>query len=318
MATPAVKNVAIIGAGGHIGKQFVTALLKTGKHNITALTRPGSTSKIPAGIKTVEIDYDDEDSIISALTGQQFLVISLGIRVPQDMHGKICQAAAKAGVSYIMPNFYGGDPKGEGVKEPLFGIGSMKRVLDVEAVGLPWIVITTGFWYEWSLALGEFHYGIDINKKVARFCDEGHNTMNTSTWSRCGEAFATLLSLPESGASPCLADYKNYPLYIDSFSVTQRQILDSVQKATGTTDKDWDITCEPAMKRYADGLEEFKTGNMDGFAKALYAHGWSNKGGRGYEEKLENAKLGFEREDLDAVTKKVVEKVQGGWNPWTA
>jgi hypothetical protein len=291
-------------------------LLKTGKHNITALTRVGSTSKISAGVKLAEIDYDNDESIVSALRDQQFLVISLGVRVPEEVHGRVVRAAAKAGVSYIMPNIHGFDPKGEGVTNPIFGVGAMRRIYDVEETGVPWIVVTTGFWFEWSLALGDNWYGIDINNKKAWFCDEGHNTMSTSTWSRCGEAFAALLSLPESGASPSLADYKNFPLYVDSFAITQRKLLDSVQRATGTTDGDWDITCEPAEKRYNDGLAEMKTNPQRGFPKALYAQGWSKGGGRDFTAKLDNEKLGLKSEDLDVVTKKVVEKVQNGWNPW--
>lgn len=254
--------------------------------------------------------------MVAALTGQQFLVISLGVTVPEDVQGKVCKAAAKAGVSYIMPNVYGFDPKGEAVNHPFIGVGTMRRIKAVEDVGLPWIMITTGFWYEFGLALGDNWFGIDINKKKAWFCDEGHNPMNVTTWSRCGEAFAALLSLPESGASPSLADFKNHPLYIDSFDITQRKVLDSVQRATGTTDEDWEIVCEPAQKRYEDGMAEIKTNPPRGFPKALYAHAWSIGGGRDFREKLDNARFGFETEDLDAVTEKVVKKVQGGWSPW--
>ncbi|TVY36622.1 hypothetical protein LOCC1_G006622 [Lachnellula occidentalis] len=310
-----LKNIAIIGAGGHIGKPFTNALLKTNKHNVTALTRAGSTSKIPAGVKVVEIDYDSEESMIAALKGQQFLVISLGVLVPEEVHGKVVRAAAKAGVAYIMPNVHGVDPRGEGEPHPILGTGFIRRIQDVEDTGVPWIVLTTGFWYEWSLALGDNWYGIDINKKKAWFCDKGHSPQNTSTWSRCGEAFANLLSLPESGASPSLAEYKNNSCYVDSFVVTQRKMLDSVQRATGTTDEDWEITCEPAEKRYKDGLAEMQTNPRRGFPKALYAHSWSKDGGREYTQKLDNDKLGLKPEDLDAVTKKVVEKVQNGWDP---
>lgn len=306
-------------AGGHIGKPFTNALLKTGIHNITAVTRVGSKSKIPAGVTVVEVDYDSEESLVAAFKGQQFLVISLGVTVPEDVQGKLIKAAAKAGVAYIMPNVYGFDPKGEGVSNPIIGAGTMRRIKDVEDAGIPWVVLTTGFWYEWGLALGDNWFGVDVNKKQAWFCDDGNLPMNTSTWSRCGEAFAALLSLPESGVSPSLADFKNNPCYVDSFgvSVTQRTILESVQRATGTTDKDWEITCEPWEKRYKDGLAEVKTNPSRGFPKALYAHGWSPSGGREYTQKLDNEMLGLKPEDLDAVTKTVVDKVHSGWNPWT-
>jgi hypothetical protein len=290
-------------------------LLKTGKHIVTAITREASTSKIPTGVRLVHVDYAREDSLVEALKDQQFLVISLSPFVPEEFHGKIVRAAAKAGVTYIMPNVHGFDPKGNGVSNPIFGVGAMRRVQDVEDTGVPWIVLTTGFWYEWGLALGDNWYGIDINKKKAWFCDQGQSPMNTSTWPRCGEAFAALLSLPESGASPSLADFKNYPCYVDSFIVTQRGILDSVQRATGTTDDDWEISYEPSEKRYKEGLIEMQTNFSRGLPKALYAHGWSGEGGREYTAKLDNDKLGLAPEDLDAVTKEVVKKVQNGQSP---
>ena len=59
-----------------------------------------------------------------------------------------------------------------------------------------------------------------------------------------------------------------------------------------------------------------QTNPQRGFPKALYAHGWSKDGGREYTQKLDNDKLSLKPEDLDAVTKQVVEKVQNGWNPW--
>ncbi|KAH8894458.1 NAD(P)-binding protein [Thozetella sp. PMI_491] len=313
-----VRNIAIVGAGGRIGKHFAEGLLKTGKHTVTALTRAGSTSKIAAGVKSVEIDYDNEESLVSALQGQQFLVISLGVRVSEDVNGKLVRAAAKAGVPYVMPNIHGGNPESDGAKDPKYAkfvSGSLKRIKEVEDAGLAWFLLVTGFWYEWSLALGDNWYGIDIKQKKAWFCDEGQNPMNTSTWPRCGEALAALLSLPESGTSPSLSDFKNKPCHIDSFAVTQRKILDSVQKATGTSDTEWDIICEPTEKRFHDGLAEMNRGEVRGFAKALYAMGWSVDSGRYYQDKLENVKLGLETEDLDKVTKEVVDKVLAGWNP---
>ncbi len=277
----------------------------------------GSTGKIPAGVKSLEIDYDNEESLVAALQGQQFLVICLGVMVPEETSTKLVNAAVKAGVSYVMPNVHGHDMRSSGLKETMFSAGSLKRLKEVEDAGLPWVVITTGFWYEWSLALGVNMYGIDINGKKACLCDDGNTPINTTTWPQCGEAFAALLSLPESGASPSLADWKNKPAFVDSFRTTQRQMLASVQRATGTTDEDWQITYEPAEKRFQDGLAEMQKGDRMGFAKAMYSRGMYNDGSLDYETRmgLDNEKLGLKREDLDEITKKVVEKVQRGWDP---
>ncbi|KAH8892402.1 NAD(P)-binding protein [Thozetella sp. PMI_491] len=319
MAAAPIKNVAIIGAGGRVGKHYTEALVKTGKHNVTALTRANSTSKLPQGVKTIQVDYDNEESLVSALKDQQFFIICLGVRVPEDTNVKLVKAAAKAGVKYIMPNVHGADLSAPSFEETVMA-RTANRVKEVEAVGLPWFLITTGFWYEWSLALGENLYGIDIKEKKAWLCDDGETPMNTTTWPRCGEALAALLSLPESGASPSLVDWKNKQVYVDSFRVTQRQILDSVQRVTGTTDKDWEITYEPAEKRYKEGMEEMNRGDVQGLAKAMYSRALYKDGTLDYESRkgLDNEKLGLQRENLDVVTKKVVDKVLNGWNPWAS
>jgi uncharacterized protein YbjT (DUF2867 family) len=86
--------------GGHI----VQALLQTGKHTVTALTRQGSKNELPSGVKANPVNYDDEESIIAALQGQQFLIITLAAMAPPGTQSKIVQAAAKAGVCKIAVN----------------------------------------------------------------------------------------------------------------------------------------------------------------------------------------------------------------------
>jgi hypothetical protein len=44
-------------AGGQVGKHIAEHLLKTGKHVVTALARPSSTSKMPEGVQVARVDY---------------------------------------------------------------------------------------------------------------------------------------------------------------------------------------------------------------------------------------------------------------------
>ncbi|KAG0312524.1 hypothetical protein BGZ99_009456, partial [Dissophora globulifera] len=45
-----IEKVAIIGAGGNLGKYLATSLLATGKHSVTAITRHDSTNVLVAGV----------------------------------------------------------------------------------------------------------------------------------------------------------------------------------------------------------------------------------------------------------------------------
>lgn len=310
-----IEKVAIVGASGRLGKHFAEELLKTNKHLVTALVRAGSKT-VPQGVKTVQVDFDDEESLVLALKGQQFLVITLSVRAPADVHSKIVHAAVKAGVPYIMPNAYGFDVRNKSLNEGGLYDNS-KRYTEIESLGASYIVMVCGFWYEWSLGLGEPWFGFDFKNRTVTFFDDGKTVVNVSTWKQCGRALAALLSLPESGASPAVSDWKNEPFYFASFRVSQRDMLDSIHRVIGTTDKDWKITHETTAQRYKDGLAELQKGQMTGLAKAMYGRVFYPNGDGDYESSkgLANDLLGLPKEDLDEATKRTIEMVESGWNP---
>ncbi|CAF9907895.1 MAG: hypothetical protein HETSPECPRED_007931 [Heterodermia speciosa] len=319
-----IRNVAIVGASGRLGKHFAEELLKTGNHTVTALTRSSGTSALPTGIKVAKVDYEDEndESLVSALRGQQFLVITLSVHAPPSTQSKIIAAAAKAGVPYIMPNVYGGDITNESLrKEDLYSAGAWKSCLEIEQLGPAYVAMCCGFWYEWSLALGEECFGFDIKNRRATFYDDGETKINSSTWLQCGRALAGLLSLPEKAAEPgvaAVAEWSNKLLYVSSFRLSQRDMLDSIHRVTGSTDSDWEIKREPTKQRYQDGLDEIQKGLRNGFAKALYARGFFPDGSADFETTrgLTNEVLGLPTDDLDEATKRAVEMVESNWNPF--
>jgi hypothetical protein len=240
---------------------------------VTALTRAYSKSTLPEGVKVAQINYDDEDSLVSALKGQQFLVITLTVRAPPDTQSKLVKAAAKAGVSYIMPNFFGYDPLNETFpQEYLYG-NAFKICGEIESLGVSsYIALVCGFWYEWSLALGPANFGFDFKNKKVTFFGDGKTSVNISTWRQCGRALGGLLSqkeLPDdaSDKSPTVSQWKNKPLYISSFRIRQWDMLDSIHRLTGAMDKDWEIVHEPSTERYKNGLEEMKKGERTGFLR---------------------------------------------------
>jgi hypothetical protein len=145
--------------------------------------------------------------------------------------------------------------------------------------------------------------------------DDGKKKINTSTWEKCGEAVASLLSLPVQSSSPSelsLETWKNQGVYISSFLISQVDILNSLHRVLGTTDADWTITYEPVEKRLKDGKEEFAAGNMLGFAKALYAGVFaSDKADYETGGELDNEKLGLSREELDNATRRAVGMAEG-------
>ena len=62
--TTETRVLLILGkAAGQVGTYIVEALVKTGKHQVTAITREDSTIKVPAGVITKKVNYDDPESL---------------------------------------------------------------------------------------------------------------------------------------------------------------------------------------------------------------------------------------------------------------
>ncbi|KAL2163554.1 hypothetical protein VTH06DRAFT_5612 [Thermothelomyces fergusii] len=316
-ATEPVKNVAIVGATGRIGGAFARALLAGGKHTVTALTRKGSDGQVPEGARRVEVDYGDEDAIAAALAGQEFLIITLGVGAPAEVHSRIAAAAGRARVPFVMPNFYGypvnGGPDGDAYTKM-----TLERLAEVPRNGFSaQIHMVCGFWYEWSLALGDAWFGIDIARRRATFFDDGRRPITVSTWDQCGRAVAALLGLPPRGATPSLADFAGgRGLRVESWHVSQRDMLDSVHRVLGTTDADWEIAHEPVEQRIRDGEEQLRNGDPRGFAKMLYGSVFAASNPDSNYVGEANQVFGLPREDLDEATKRAVDMALGGYNPF--
>jgi hypothetical protein len=55
-----------------------------------------------------------------------------------------------------------------------------KATEDVNSAGGNYIMLTCGFWYEWSLCAGLDFYGIDVKDKKAVLFDDTTQKINTS------------------------------------------------------------------------------------------------------------------------------------------
>ncbi|PKX91312.1 uncharacterized protein P174DRAFT_434353 [Aspergillus novofumigatus IBT 16806] len=114
-------------ASGQIDKIFTKHIVKSGKHVVTAINRTGSFRKFPDGVKTVTVDYDDESSLVSALQGQDFLVITMSLAAAPDTQSTLIKAAAKAVLWIVFPYVCRrvvkpNGPGSHGGSSPVYGI----------------------------------------------------------------------------------------------------------------------------------------------------------------------------------------------------
>ena len=153
-----------------MGKFIAEALLQTGKHKVTAITRADSTNKLPTGVEVKKVNYDDPSSLVEALQGQEVLIITMAVTAPRDQQTKLIEAAAAANVPWVLPNEYGCDPTNvELGKDILIAEPQIKQRSHIEKLGKSsWIAITCSFWYEFSLAGQPQRYGFELSAPPRR------------------------------------------------------------------------------------------------------------------------------------------------------
>ncbi|KAI0508574.1 hypothetical protein F5B22DRAFT_392527 [Xylaria bambusicola] len=295
-----IRNVTLVGANGTVGAPILSSLLAAG-HKVTVLTRPGSTKDFPAAVTVHVGDYSDEEFISSSLKDQEVLILALAFTA-YDAQIPLIKAAAKAGVSYIVPCEFGSDPTHQKLNAAI-ELMSMKapyRKL-IEDLGISsWIGVVNNPWVEFSMRLGL--YGIDMKKRTATLYDEGNTKANFTTLKRVGESLAALLSLPEED----LAKHKNEFVYFSSFYANQKDFLASAMRATGTTEEDWTITNTSTNKVLQDAREGDPSARMMLLFALVFKEGY---GGDYSSKVVDYEKLGLVGEDLDAIMKGLAQEL---------
>ncbi|KAI1400499.1 hypothetical protein F4819DRAFT_367105 [Hypoxylon fuscum] len=304
--TRTARNIALVGASGRIGSPTLTALLSHGIHTITAIVRPESTSTFPTSVTIKKGSFTDESFLASVLAGIDILVLQLAIPV-LHLQETFIRAAAAAGVPYVVPVEFGSDPHAALVAEfPPMAAKEKPRKL-IENLGVSkWLAVITNPWYDYGFP-PRGDWGVDIKARKAILWDGGNVKVNTTSVKRVGEATAELLALPEEQ----LKGYANGCFYVSSFHVTQKEILASTLRATGTSEQDWDISTPRSEDVIAACNERVGKGDMGAFmTKFFVSHFLEGKGGDYHEEVVDLEKLGLEKEDLDQVTAEAAKVVE--------
>lgn len=240
----------------------------------------------------------------------------MSVTAPPSQQTALIDAAAAANVPWILPNEYGYDHPHPGLRKDIpIGDAHAAFHAQIEKLGKSaWIGVTCGFWYEYSLGAGPAFYGFDFKGKKVTLYDDGETKVNTSTLPQCGLGVARLLGLKilpehEGDEGACLEHFRNNFVRISSFRVSQKDMLESVLRVTGTEERDWDISHESSVERYKAGVEELKRGNRMGFGKLMYSRVFYQDGSGDFETSkgLQNEVLGLPKEDMDEFTKIAVE-----------
>lgn len=303
------RNIAITGAAGQLGKPTLQALVDLGVHTITAIQRPEATSTFPAGVIVKKGNLEDETFLAEVLKGQDVVILMPPLSHLVQLQEPAIRAAAKVGVPYVFPSEFGPDPFAGQLTEENGLLIAKKSVRDlIEKLGVSsWVSVAVGPWLDAGLKQGL--WGIDAKARKATLWRGADAKANTASIAHTGEALAAVLSLPEAD----LAKYKNKAVYTPSFHLSQREILEAVQRVTGTTNADWDIQTPDVNDVAKDYEEKIKQGDgVAPYVKFFVTHFLKGHGGD-FQNKVETAELkkleqlGLHEENLDQVIKSALQ-----------
>ncbi|PYI24188.1 isoflavone reductase family protein [Aspergillus violaceofuscus CBS 115571] len=286
-----LRNVVIVGAGGNLGSHVLNAFLATHDFSITVLSRESSTSVFPESVPVIRSDYSHE-SLVSAFQGKDAVISVVG-RGGYSSQQKLVDAALAAGVKRFIPAEFGNNSADERVRALAPILESKKAKVDY--------LRAREHQMSWTTALKIGFLGFNLQTHEATIYDDGVTPASVSTLPQIGRALVAILRHAELT--------KNQYVYVESFTVTQNEVLAALERATG--EKQWKVQHVDLKPLIDESTERFKQGDLAGARILNLAAGlgrfhdgpygdWSRVPGGSW-----NARLGLEVEDLDQVVRAV-------------
>jgi len=292
-----LKNVVLVGASGNLGPAIVNELLAAGV-NVTATSRPDSTSTYPDGVKVARTDYS-LDSLVDIFKGQDAVLSFFGGE-NLTKQNVLIDAAAKAGVKRFFPSEYGSDTRDPHSQElmPIFK-DKVAAVKYAESKGLTYTAVVSGPFFDWGLAKN--FLGPNLKEKTFQLWDSGNTKFSSTNTSTIGKALAAILTKPE-----LVEATKNEYINIHSHTISQNELLAAVEEVSG---EKWKVEPTNAKEVEKKALAEVKGGNPYAVYDLIKAHAFGD-GAQSDNSKLPgglwNDKLGLPKEDLKADLKKAL------------
>ncbi|KAI1197384.1 NmrA-like family protein [Nemania serpens] len=301
----AIRTVALFGANGNLGTVALQALIK--HFRVTVVKRESSPYSLPPALAAQNVvdlkTVDDElslESLTAALAGQDAVVVSIPLRDPAQ-HLRIADAAAAAGVRRLIPADYGScdsdSPRAQALV-PLFkhkaAVRARLQHLAASHAGFAWTSLVVGHFFDWGLRENFLHF--DLAARRAEILDRGQQKSSTATLGRVAEAIVAVLA-QEADAT------RNRVLFLQSFCVSQLDVLAALERATGAK---WEVSFVESEAFIAERRPRADAGDKEAVEDLVFALGaidgnWESR--EGFAMDL----LGLENEDLDEVVRRVVD-----------
>lgn len=306
MENKQLRKVTLVGATGNVGKHILDALLAVG-HQVTVLTRPDSTATLPHtnNVTIHRADYADEALLADILQGQEVVIAAVS-HAAYGVQRPLFRAAARAGVPWTVPCEFGSDPNAALNEHVDLNTPKKQYRALVEELGVgAWLGVVNNPWIDYLMPMPHGGgFGVDFKTRTAELYDDGTARITFSTLRRTGQSLAAVLALPDAE----LARYRNRFVFFSSFRVSQRDLLESAIRVTGTREGDWTVSSQPS----AEVITKCK--EASGFTPVLlmaltFAEGM---GGDYSDRVVDYKRLGLEQEEsLDEAVRDIKDAVLG-------
>lgn len=303
----AYNKIAVAGATGTLGPCIVNALVDAG-FSVTALSRTGrtntqdrgtnkATGSLPSAVKSVQVDYSSEDSLVKALTGYDAVICNITSHETEPL---LIDAAIKAGVKRFIPAEFGSNVSGNAKNAALPVFKSSKAVtqkyLKEREDKISYTLVVNGFFLDWGIEAG-----ILINKgdRPVKVFDGGKGKHSLSTRADIGKAVVGILRHPE--------ETKNRAVYIQSTAISQNELLEIAKKVKpGFEPQVQHMATEQTLK---DSYAAMEKGDMSVMLNFILISCFADDGhGNDWTEYSDNKLLGIEelsRADLEELVAKL-------------
>lgn len=295
-----IKRVAIIGVTSRIGPNILAELEASSLFTLITILQRESSKSIPphsssTKVTTLPNDYPS-DAVVSALRGHDALISALpGSAV--EPHKHLADACIEAGVKRFIPADYGSVDSSDSVVAALVPLYKQKTAVREYLTDLSsrhpefsWTSLVCGHFFDYGLQTELLAF--NVPQRTAEIFDGGDAKWSASTLTQIGKAVVGVLRKPE--------ETRNKMLYIQSFCVSQNEVLVELEKAAGGKFEVTQLSSEEYIKGKKVAVDQ---GDRDATEQMVAVLGltradWTS------EKEFANELLGLKEEDLGEVVKK--------------
>lgn len=214
--------IAVAGAGGFVGVEVIKALFELGGFEVRILVRASSVDSAQSkdfksrGASLHVVSYDDEKSLVDALTGVDVLISAVPAEGLVTVQTQLIKASKASGVQLFFPSEYGGyfdDIPNH--PSPLIEDKKIARKVAAEA-GLPVCVFRTGAFPEYNFVPS---LGWKLDEKKVTLWGDGDKVNSWTTMRSAAVWLANVFKLHP------IAALQNTDLKIEGAAVSHNDVV---------------------------------------------------------------------------------------------